>query len=101
MLRAIQICAAKTAPCKRFSARQRERRRTRANLGRPTVVRFCGLFGRSTGPRHRRVAICVAVAIESLLAGTEGRNPPVDLVAQVAMADWGETGGKDVGRAPG
>jgi hypothetical protein len=57
------------------------------------------MFGGSPGFGHHRVAICVAVAIESLLAHTEGRNPAADFVAEVAWADRGETGREDIDRA--
>ena len=57
------------------------------------------LFACSANLRHHRIAIFVAVAMERLLAGAEGGNPSMDLIAQVAVADRRGTSRKDV-RAP-
>src|SRR5580692_1499203 len=57
------------------------------------------MLGGSPGLGHHRVAIRVAVSIESLLAHTEGRNPAAYFVAHVALGDRGEARREDIDRA--
>ena len=67
-------------------------------LERRIVAGLCGVLGGSPRFGHHRVAIRVAVTIESLLAHTEGRHPAAYLVAEIALADRGEAGREDIDR---
>lgn len=64
-----------------------------SEFGRLIVAKLDGLFARSAGFRHHRIAIFIAIAIEEFLPRAKGRNALADVVAQVGLTERGEARG--------